>query len=510
MYTYAANLHTVIFIGSSIWTLLSYVVTAQQPLPPIACPQYFQYVSDGLTYYGLITLPQVAVGTAEVRAHFSQRGLPTSSYYGRITPHPDEITVVRNVLNRQPATFRVDFATPNNPPKLTYLSLDGNELCTGSDYPRPKTWSKLSYQLYTFYTGGNSLAGPNVPTSLQPVELGPRPNYHTTTTQYQTNQPLQPTHNHRPPYTQTISNPSPNVPLTTPSTKFDTPTAELAQTTPKPTFNINTKTNVDTSSVNLEGICGREGSVIRGFVYGGIEVLRGQFPWLTAIYRKDTDALNFICGGSLISRRTVISAAHCFKRLQSTQIVLFLGRHDLDSYSEEGVVARDVNKMIIHPDYANDKPNADIALLEIEALETFSEYIKPICLWSEVVENSLIVGKTATVVGWGYEGEKNKDISPLPKMVDVNIVSKDDCLRSSAAFQPLITDYTICAGNRDGTGPCMGDSGGALMMQRNGRWVLRGIVSVGQSSRQRCNLYEYVVYCDAAKYMSWVMQNLLE
>ncbi|XP_011202673.2 plasma kallikrein [Bactrocera dorsalis] len=482
----ATNLHSLIFICSI--TMLLRSALAQVALPPIACPQYFQYVSDGFAYYGLITLPQVSVGTADVRAHFSQRGLPSSNYYGRITPYPDESTVVRNVLNGQPATFRVDFATPGNPPKLTLLSLDGNDLCVGSDYPPPKSWAKLSYQLYTYYTAGNGLTGPNVPNSLLPVNIDPTPTYNF--------QPNQQAHTN-PPFRPVNSFPVPNV-----SNKFDAPATRPTQVTPKPSSNIGTALN----SGDLAGVCGVEGTVVRGFVYGGVEVLRGQFPWLTAIYSKYTDSLSFMCGGSLISRSTVISAAHCFKRLQAEQIVLFLGRHNLESYSEDGIVTRDANKLIIHTDYVDGQPNADLALIRIEPLEQFSEYIKPICLWSELDESSLIVGKTASVVGWGYEGEKERDISPLPKMVDVKIASKGDCLSSS--FQSLITDNTFCAGNRDGTGPCMGDSGGALMLQRNGRWVLRGVVSSGQSSAQRCNLHEYVVYCDAAKYMTWIRQNL--
>ncbi|XP_036234353.2 transmembrane protease serine 9 isoform X2 [Bactrocera oleae] len=418
------------------------------------------------------------------------------AYHGRIAPNPDESTVLRNVLNRQPATFRVDFANPSDPPKLTLLSLDGNDLCVSSDYPPPKSWAKLSYQLYTYYTAENSLTVPDVPNHLLHVDLEPRPIYTTT----YNNQLIQHANTH-PSFRPVNFFPFPNV-----SNKFNTPTTNPAEVTPKTTSNINTAIN----STDLSGVCGVEGTVVRGFVYGGVEVLRGQFPWLTAIYSKNTDALSFKCGGSLISRRTVISVAHCFRRLQAQQIVLFFGRHNLESYSEDGIVTRDANKLIIHTDYVNGQPNADLALLQIEPVEQFSEYIKPICLWSELDESSLIVGKTASVVGWGYEGERQKDISPLPKIVDVKIVGKDDCLSSSEAFQNLVTDKTICAGNRDGTGPCMGDSGGALMLQRNGRWVLRGVVSVGQSSRQRCDLFEYVVYCDAAKYASWIRQNLLD
>uniref|UniRef100_A0A0A1WRV5 Serine protease gd n=1 Tax=Zeugodacus cucurbitae TaxID=28588 RepID=A0A0A1WRV5_ZEUCU len=479
----SANLHTLIFI-CSISTLLRSAI-AQLEIPPIACPEYFRYVSDGFTYYGLITLPQVAVGRAEVRAHFCQRGLPTSGFHGRISPYPDESTVVRNVFNHQPATFRVDFDNPSNPPKLTLLSLDGNDLCLSSDYPPPNSWSKLFYQLYTYKAGGNSITISNGPIRLRPIDLDPRPNYYQTDPIY-------------PPFGPNFFR-NPSV-----SNKFNTPTTRSTEVTRKPTVNTNTAV----ASGDLAGICGKEGNVVRGFVYGGDEVSRGQFPWLTAIYNKVPDGLNFKCGGTLISRRTVISAAHCFNDLKKDQIVLYFGRYNLQSYSEDSIVLREVKQLIIHTDYVINQPNADLALLQIEALEKFSEYIKPICL-SELDE-SPPVGKTASVIGWGYKSEEEKNISSLPKVVDVKVVSNGDCLSSSEAFQTIVTDKTICAGNRDGTGPCIGDSGGALMLFRNNRWVLRGVVSAGHSSHYHCDLFQYVVYCDTVKYMTWIRQNLLD
>ncbi|XP_067625953.1 serine protease gd-like isoform X2 [Eurosta solidaginis] len=425
-------------------------------------------------------------------------------YYGQIIPYPDERTVVQNVLNHQPATFRVDFANPGIAPKLTLLSLDGIEICTDTNYPPPHSWAKLSYKLFTYTTGSNNSPPPNVPNvpiSLIPVKLDTKPNP-SVTPPFQTI----PSINSNPFLTSVLTVNSASAEA--PTNKFKIPSRKTATAAVKPAQPSSAVAAITT--IDLQNICGKEGNVIRGFVYGGVEVARGQFPWLTAIYKKDTDALSFKCGGSLISRRTVISAAHCFKRLNAEQIVSFFGRHDLENYSEDGIISRDIQNLLIHPDYVSDTPNADLALLQIEALEKFTQHIQPICLWSESTEISLILGQTATVVGWGYEGKSNQDIAPLPKMVDMTVASNDDCLRSSAAFQQIVTDNTICAGNRDGTGPCMGDSGGGLMMLRNGRWVLRGVVSVGQSSRRRCNLYEYVVYCDTAKYMTWLRQNFLD
>lgn len=90
----------------------------------------------------------------------------------------------------------------------------------------------------------------------------------------------------------------------------------------------------------------------------------------------------------------------------------------------------------------------------------------------------------------------------------MKIVSEVDCIRSSAVFSKLVTSRTFCAGNRDGVGPCMGDSGSGLVLQRNNRWMLRGIVSFGQTNRGQCNLYEYVVYVDVAQHLNWLEDNM--
>lgn len=124
------------------------------------------------------------------------------------------------------------------------------------------------------------------------------------------------------------------------------------------------------------------------------------------------------------------------------------------------------------------------------------------------METSLIVGQTGTVAGWGAD-EGGRTFTPIPKKVSANIVSDGECLRSSEAYSMLTSPRTFCAGNRDGSGPCMGDSGSGLMLNRNGRWYLRGVVSAGQTKQQKCNLLEYVVFCDTAKHLSWITSNML-
>lgn len=66
-------------------------------------------------------------------------------------------------------------------------------------------------------------------------------------------------------------------------------------------------------------------------------------------------------------------------------------------------------------------------------------------------------------------------------------------------------------GNRDGSGPCAGDSGGGLFVLDDGRWRVRGIVSLAlsaKSAEKPCNLDEYVIFTDVAKYRSWIKRHM--
>lgn len=85
-------------------------------------------------------------------------------------------------------------------------------------------------------------------------------------------------------------------------------------------------------------------------------------------------------------------------------------------------------------------------------------------------------------------------------------LSIQNCRSSRLEFSQLTSDKTLCAGTKKGTGPCNGDSGGGLYLRQGNRWSLRGIVSnsLKDPYTNSCNLKEYVVYTDTAKYLDWI------
>ncbi|GFT86262.1 hypothetical protein NPIL_18241 [Nephila pilipes] len=69
--------------------------------------------------------------------------------------------------------------------------------------------------------------------------------------------------------------------------------------------------------------CGRSSVPITGFTAGGQVAEQGAWPWMAAIMMRDrTGTFTVSCTGFIISRRHVISAAHCFHRRKVIPVVL--------------------------------------------------------------------------------------------------------------------------------------------------------------------------------------------
>lgn len=251
-------------------------------------------------------------------------------------------------------------------------------------------------------------------------------------------------------------------------------------------------------------------------VVGGNDISRGSWPWLVAIYISKASGLSFNCGGSLVSKKVVVTAAHCFKgsgkQYEANEVVIYLGRFNIMKWREEGSVLAEVESIFIHSDYRkNDMSfDADLAVVITKVRVEYSEYIRPICLWEGSTDSNDIVGEDGTVVGWGRDGSGNI-VTPEPKKISIPVVSDAQCLRSSDTFVYITSNRTFCAGKRDGRGPCNGDSGSGMSMKKNGRWMLRGIVSAALADpiQNSCNLGEYIVFTDAAKFSNWIKSFMI-
>nr|CAD7424928.1 unnamed protein product [Timema monikensis] len=176
--------------------------------------------------------------------------------------------------------------------------------------------------------------------------------------------------------------------------------------------------------------------------------------------------------------------AHCLRYRERVELtietlVVYLGRFNLKKFSEQDAQQVELEQLAIHPDYDSYKYDADLAVLVMKRSIVYNTFIQPICLWDRSPNLGPIVGKFGTVVGWGRDENGNK-VTPKPRMAQIPIVTQEECLRSKNDFVFLTSNRTFCAGSRNGTGPCNGDSGsGFILPLPDGtggkRWYLRGV-----------------------------------
>ena len=197
---------------------------------------------------------------------------------------------------------------------------------------------------------------------------------------------------------------------------------------------------------------------VTSLVVNGKKAMKGQFPWLAAYYHNDVGFSGYICGGSLVSSKVVITAAHCIHDKtdqiirQPEQAQIFLGRHNLRSENERGYLFSGAIKFIMHHDW-NPKVESydgDIATIVLLRTITFTNLIQPICLWESTQTYADIIDHRGVVAGYG-KTESSLSESNVPYWSELPVVDDRTCLDSNSAFLKITSRRTFCAGSRDGT-----------------------------------------------------------
>jgi secreted trypsin-like serine protease len=195
----------------------------------------------------------------------------------------------------------------------------------------------------------------------------------------------------------------------------------------------------------------------------------------------------------------VLTAAHCVVdrdliALPAEAVDVFVGSQRLDKSTGYRVAVRDI---IVYPDYREPRgvPTNDVALLEL-AESVNENLIAP-------AKQSPAAGTSAIAVGWGglVSVPTPTDFPMDLQEVELPIVSNADC-NSVPVYSGLIDDTNmVCAGFTDmAKDACVGDSGGPLMVERNGEFEQVGIVSFGPPV---CGL-TYGGYTRVSAFESWI------
>ncbi|KOB74312.1 Serine protease [Operophtera brumata] len=251
-------------------------------------------------------------------------------------------------------------------------------------------------------------------------------------------------------------------------------------------------------------------------IVGGDDAGFGTFPWQAYIRIGSSR-----CGGSLISRRHVVTAGHCVARAQPRHVRVTLGDYVINSAAEPlPAYTFGVRTIKVHPILRVREMQTEVMICDESSQQWVLNKYTPICLPER---GSDFLGQYGWAAGWGALSPGSRLRPRTLQAVDVPVLDnrrESDFLglygwaagwgalcpgsrlrpRTLQAVDEPVLDNRVCErwhrANGGGKDSCQGDSGGPLMLERTGRWYLIGVVSAGYScaSRGQPGIYHRVAH----------------
>lgn len=205
------------------------------------------------------------------------------------------------------------------------------------------------------------------------------------------------------------------------------------------------------------------------------------------------------CTGTLIANNIVLTAAHCldvarrtatnFTEMRTSEVAIYVGSNPYNDLLSHTYTVR---RLDINPTYKRKQNRNDIALIELS--RAITENVAPVPhLPANVGWSANDFGDWFNTAGFGLD-ERNRFGVKL--QTDVPVVGFG-CAHWACPSSGYSTSQ-ISYSQEDG-GPCSGDSGGPLFVNRSGQWYVGGVTSYGD---YYCEYYGVSTRVDA--FQSWI------
>ncbi|XP_058809925.1 chymotrypsin-1-like [Phymastichus coffea] len=228
-------------------------------------------------------------------------------------------------------------------------------------------------------------------------------------------------------------------------------------------------------------------------IVGGKLAEVGEFPYMVSLRMRN----NHFCGGALITKRHVLTAAHCiYPMTQRPMLKPYLHVVVGTNSVTWGGKSYKVKNLSYYPEYYDqtEEPDFmyDIGIVTLAEEVKESKLVKTIAL---PTVNRIQGGEKAVISGWGTMKSPDTPPSEILRKLDVTIVSNAQCQRFYSRDRKIVPSH-VCGLKWRGAGVCSGDSGGPLVSGGE----LIGVVSGGVA----CALGFPDVYTRVSSYLKYI------
>ncbi|XP_044842057.1 mast cell protease 1A-like [Mauremys mutica] len=225
-----------------------------------------------------------------------------------------------------------------------------------------------------------------------------------------------------------------------------------------------------------------------GEIIGGQEAQPHSRPYMAYLSIQRTGK-TYICGGFLVAKNFVLTAAHC----KGEKITVTLGAHNIRE-REQSQHKISVSRQILHPRYNKKTYKNDIMLLQLHHNAHLTKEIGLIDLTS--AHGRVSPGTMCSVAGWGKT--ILTDSSDTLQEVNLLVISDKTC---DNQYPHYYSSSMLCAGDPDDQKSVYhGDSGGPLVCCG----VAVGIVSTGFKN----SIAPPAVYTRISHFVPWITDTM--
>ncbi|KAF2886906.1 hypothetical protein ILUMI_19267 [Ignelater luminosus] len=240
-----------------------------------------------------------------------------------------------------------------------------------------------------------------------------------------------------------------------------------------------------------------------------------EFPWVARIaYRRSPESyVEFLCSGSIISTKYVLTAAQCLNDDLEPLFARLGEYHSLnetdcayypDISADECTDFKDlkVEKYIRHPGYDNKTGVHDIGIIKLNESIKYTDYIRPVCLLSSKIPRPKVTDQLA-ISSWGWTRQIYNIFirTKFRQKTRVRLTTADECRQHNITLQEnqACTIYT-------NTKTCLYENGGPVVYSYKHQWFQEGIALSGM--KNCVGLSAPLLYTNVSMYVNWINETI--